>query len=69
MKHFSHFVKKGAVLLSTTGEMSSNTTAFRNPDGSVSAIIMNPFEFEKTVTINGVNYPLKPRSFNTIVIG
>ncbi len=68
MKHFSHFVKKGAVLLSTTGEMSSNTTAFRNPDGSTAAIVINPFEFEKIVTINGVNYPLKPRSFNTIVI-
>lgn len=68
MKHFSQFVKKGAILLSTKGEMSSNTTAFKNPDGSIAAVIMNPFEFEKTVTINQTNYILPPRSFNSIVI-
>ncbi len=68
LKHFARFVKKGAVLLSVKGEMSSNTTAFKNPDGSVAAVILNPFEFEKTVTINNVNYTLKPRSFNTIVL-
>ena len=68
MKHFSHFVKKGARLLSVSGEMSSNTTAFKNPDGSIAAVIMNPFEFEKTVTVGGKNLVLKPRSFNTVVL-
>lgn len=68
LKHFSHFVKKGAVLLSVTGEMSSNTTAFRNPDGSIVAVILNPFEFEKTVTVGGKSMVLKPRSFNSIVL-
>lgn len=67
MKHFSHFVKKGARLLAVSGEMSSNTTAFRNPDGSIAAVVLNPFEFEKTVTVCGNNCVLKPRSFNTFV--
>lgn len=67
LKHFAHFVKKGATMLSTKGEMSSNTTVFKNPDSSIAAFILNPFEFEKTVTLNNVNLVLKPRSFNTVV--
>ncbi len=68
MKHFAHFVKRGATLLAVKGEMSSNTTAFKNPDGSIAAVVLNPFEFEKTVTLGGKNCVLKPRSFNTFVI-
>ena len=67
-KHFAHFVKRGAVLLSTKGEMSSNSTVFKNPDGSVVAVILNPFEFKKTITIDNNNYILKPKSFNTIIL-
>ncbi|MBE6579220.1 MAG: glycosyl hydrolase [Ruminococcaceae bacterium] len=67
MKHFAHFVKPGAVLLQVSGEMSSNTTVFRNPDGTTAAVVANPFPFEKVVTIGGENRSLKPRSFNTFV--
>ncbi len=67
VKHFANSVKKGAVLLSVEGEMSSNTTAFRNADGSTVAVILNPFEFDKTININNQNITLKPRSFNTII--
>lgn len=67
-KHFAHFVKPGAVMLATRGEHSSNSTVFRNPDGSRVAVIMNGFDFDKTVTIEGKNYVLKPRSFNSIVL-
>lgn len=67
MKHFAHFVKQGAVLLSVTGEMSSDTTAFRNPDGSIAAVILNPFPFSKTVTLFGKNLTLRPRSINTVL--
>lgn len=67
-KHFSHFVKRGAVMLKTTGEFSSNTTVFENPDGSRIAIVMNPFSEEKILTIECNNYVLKPRSFNTIIL-
>ncbi len=68
LKHFAHFVKRGAVMLGTKGEHTSNSAIFRNPDGSRVAVIMNGFNFEKTVTIEGKNYILKPKSFNTIVL-
>lgn len=68
LKHFAHFVKRGAVMLSTKGEMSSNATVFKNPDGSVVAVVLNPFDFEKVLTIEGKNYKLKPRSINTILL-
>jgi len=68
MKHFSHFVKRGARLLRTEGEYNANTTAFINPDGSRVAVIMNGFDFEKTVTVEGKSYTLPPESFNTIVL-
>ena len=68
VKHFSHLVKRGAVMLETKGSFSSNTTIFRNPDGTIIAVVLNPFEEEKVLTIEDKNYLLKPRSFNTIVV-
>lgn len=69
IKHFSHFVKRGAVMLRTKGDFSSNTSIFENPDGSRIAVIMNPFEKEKVLTVEGKNYILKPKSFNSIILG
>lgn len=66
IKHFAHFVKRGAVMLSTKGEFSSNSTVFKNPDGSLVAVIMNPYYDEKTISIGENSYTLAPRSFNTI---
>ena len=66
VKHFANKIKQGAVMLKTSGGMSTNACVFRNPDGSRVAVIMNPFEFEKTITIENKNYILKPKSFNTI---
>lgn len=68
VKHFAKFVKRGAVMLATTGDFSSNTTVFENADGSRVAVIVNPFGFEKTVSLKNTSYTLKPRSFNTIVL-
>lgn len=68
IKHFAHFVKEGAVMLRTHGAHSSCTTVFQNPDGSRVAVVMNPFEFEKTLTVEGKSYPLAPRSFSTILL-
>ena len=67
-KHFSHFVKRGAVMLKTKGGFCSNATVFENPDGSRAAVIVNPFFNEKILTVNQKNYILKPRSFNTIIL-
>ncbi len=66
LKHFGHFVDRDAVRIETEGEFSSNTNIFENPDGSRIAVIMNPFDNEKVVTLEGKNYILKPRSFNTM---
>lgn len=66
VKHFANKVKQGAVMLKTEGSMSTNACVFLNPDGSRVAVIMNPFEFEKALTIEDKNYILKPKSFNTI---
>jgi len=67
-KHFGHFVKKDAVRIKTEGSFSSNACVFENPDGSRVAVILNPFEDEKVLTVENVNYILKPRSFNSIVL-
>ena len=68
VKHFSHFVKKGAVMLKTNGPHTTNTAAFRNPDGTFVCVIVNPYKKEKVLTIENKNYILKPNSFNTIVL-
>ena len=68
MKHFSHFVKPGAKYLETKGEWSCNVTAFKNPDGSVIMIVMNPMEENVNIEINHKSYTMPPRSFNTIVV-
>ena len=68
IKHFAHFVKDGAVMLSTSGGMSTNTTVFKNTDGSRVAVIMYPYDFVKNITIEGKSYTLEPNSFNSIVI-
>ena len=68
IKHFAHLVKEGAVMLSTSGRFSTNVTVFRNPDGSRVAIVVNPFDFEKALSVEGVNYVLPARSFNTLVL-
>ena len=68
IKHFSKYVKKGAVKLKTNGRFSSNATVFKNEDGSIVAVVLNPFNYEKVLTIKGVNYALKPRSLNTIIL-
>ena len=67
-KHFGHFVKRDAVRIATEGSFSSNSCVFENPDGSRVAVVMNPFDEEKTLTLEAKNYLLKPRSFNTILL-
>lgn len=67
MKHFSHFVKRGARYLKLKGEYSSSAVAFRNPDGSLVLVAANPYYEEMVITVNGSSYALPPRSINTIV--
>lgn len=68
MKHFSHFVKRGAKYVSLKGEYSSSCVAFRNPDGSLVIVTANPYKVERIITVEGVSYTLPPRSINTITV-
>ena len=68
IKHFAKFVKKGAVMLRTEGRHSSNSTVFKNEDGSRVLVTLNPFDKEKVLTVEGKNYILAPRSLNSIVL-
>ena len=62
------FIKRGALRIETEGELSSNSLVFKNEDGSRVVVIMNPFDNEKIVSMEGKNYVLKARSFNTIIL-
>ena len=66
MKHYSHFVKRGAKYLTLKGEMSSICTAFRNPDGEVVIIAQNPYKNDVLLTIDDTTYELPPQSVSTI---
>ncbi|RMD79291.1 MAG: glycosyl hydrolase [Lentisphaerae bacterium] len=43
MKHFSHFVERGARRLAVSNNFAANSVAFRNPDGQVVVVLENPF--------------------------
>ncbi len=68
MKHFSHFVKRGAHYVSLKGECSSACVAFENPDGTKIVVAYNPYESEQKITIEGKTYTLPVGSINTIAI-
>ena len=68
MKHFSHFVKRGARYLRLKGEHSSSSVAFRNPDGTLVLIVSNPYKEETVITFEGSSYALPPRSISTITV-
>ena len=71
MKHFSHFIDPGAVVLKTKGHLTGNCLAFLNPDGKIVAVVQNPQERPRTFMIrNGGNEfsgKLEPLSINTLV--
>ncbi len=66
MKHFSHFVKRGARYLKLKGEYSSSSVAFKNPDGTLVLVCANPYDEEITISFEGSSFALPPKSINTI---
>ena len=68
MKHYAHFVKRGARYVEIKGEFSSNCTGFKNPDGSYVVVAYNPYKESKVITIENSSYELAPDSINTIII-
>lgn len=72
MKHYSHFVKPGAVRLDTKGHWNSMASAFRNPNGEIILVVQNALERVQQFTYdgNGIQFTvlLEPNSFNTFII-
>ena len=71
--HFSHFLYPGAVRVGFSKYTDQlDMTAFRNPDGTILCIIMNPHEDEKTMylRIHGMTAEIhvQAQSVNTIVV-
>jgi glucosylceramidase len=72
MKHFSRFIRPGAVRLCLKGHWTGSSVAFRNTDNSTVLVTQNPFQEAKTITFihNGQNYTfaLPADSINTMII-
>lgn len=72
MKHFSRFILPGARRIKLGGHLTSNSAAFRNPDGSTVLILQNPFSRPHTVRIgmngNELSFEFPADSVNTLVI-
>ena len=68
MKHFSHFIKRGARYVGLTGRLASCCAAFVNPDGSKVIVASNPYQKELTLSFGEKSYILPPRSISTIVM-
>lgn len=68
MKHFSHFVKKGAVRLNVSGDL-EDVLAFLNPDGTLVLLCMEKEGKDKYVLVNidgkSEKVYLKANSLNT----
>ena len=72
MKHLSHFVKKGAKVLTTKGHWTSNTIAFENEDGSIVLIVGSNMNNERTFEFahNGESFTavIPPHSIHTFYL-
>ncbi|MFW5877580.1 MAG: glycoside hydrolase family 30 protein, partial [bacterium] len=70
MKHFSHYIKPGAVKLDVKNE--GQFLVFKNPDSSIVIQYYNSLNKEKIVEFRinkkNIRFELKPKSLNTIVL-
>lgn len=71
-RHFSQFVKPGAVFCRVEGNLASNTCAFENPDGSRVLVVANPYPYARTLSFehDGKGYAIQmaARAFETVVL-
>jgi glucosylceramidase len=75
MKHYSHFVRAGAVRLGIRGHFSSMSSVFENPDGSLVIVVQNALDRGEDFSLEiphdesrCFTARLAPRSFNTFVV-
>lgn len=73
MKHFSHFIKPGAVRLKAKGHWTGNSVVFQNPNDELVVVVGNCMKRERTFSFKfgnrSFNVLLKPNSFNTFIVG
>lgn len=71
MKHFSKYVKPGALMKGLRGDFAGNALAFENLDGSIVLELLNPFDEAQEVTFKleniNYNFTVKPHSFNSLI--
>lgn len=72
MKHFSHFVKKGARVKRTKGHWTSNSVVFENPDGTLVILVASnrnqAYEFTFQDGKNSFSAMIEPHSIHSFVI-
>lgn len=72
MKHFSHFVKKGAKKVVTRGHWTSNSIVFENPDGEIIVIVGNAMDIDREFTFKyketQFSTNIKAHSINTFCV-
>jgi glucosylceramidase len=73
MKHFSRFIRPGALRIGfTLNHETLKTTAVKNPDGSIAVVVFNPGEQRETIRLNHqgkkVTFSIDAQAIQTIVI-
>jgi glucosylceramidase len=71
IKHFAHFIRRGARLMEISGELSANAVAAKNPDGTVIVVVHNPLPRQlnlNLISTNSFGAVLRPNSFNTFTL-
>lgn len=70
--HFSKYVKPGAVRIgcSCSGSSKLEATAFRNPDGTLAIVVMNPcdYEVDYTLKIGGLSADIKALAHSIVTL-
>ena len=70
--HFSKFIKKGALRVSTTSSRSTiESTSFQNPDGQIVTVVMNKtdesIKYKLVVDEFEINYTILPHSMQSLI--
>lgn len=72
MKHFSHFLKKGAVYLPVKGHFAANALAFENPNGEIVLLVGSnknqPSQFSFSHEAIKFSATIEPHSIHTFVV-
>ena len=70
MRHFSAFIKPGAVILRASGGLSPNSVCAKNPDGTVTAVMANTLDTARTARLTygmqSVTVELPPHAVATV---